>query len=159
MKDFGKDVSECLLRLHHALAKKIDWHQMKLNEEYRSCFTAVVFLHSVALNPFEYCAPGKDFDTNMKELSFDVPRFYSLFTLDQKIAQCVYDIMICAHDYLCYGDDKLDKPALAMVYKYHSKQEAVDAMRLFKRDAIQRTGGMIPYVARKLYKTVFSRTR
>lgn len=153
MKDFGKEVSESLLQLHSGLAKKVDWHKMQLNEEYRSCFSAVVFLYSVALNPFDYCDPDKNFNKNMNNLGFDVPQHYSLFTLNKGAAQCVYDIMICAHDYLCYDGDKLDKSAIA--YRYRSRQEAIDAMRLLKRDAIQKTGGMIPYVARKL----FARTR
>ena len=151
MENFGKEVSENLLRLHRGLAKKINWRKFRLNEEYRSCFSAVVFLYSVALHPFDYCAPDKNFNKNMENLGFDVPQHYSLFSLNKDAAQCVYDIMICTHDYLCYADDKLCKTDGFQPYKYRSRQEAIEAMRLFKRDSIHATCGMIPYVARKLF--------
>ena len=83
-------------------------------------------------------------------MGFDVQTNFNLFDVDEVAAQCVYDIMLCRRDYIYWGDEKLRKTGKFFEYKYKSRQEAIDAMRLFKRDVIQMVGGMIPYFMRNL---------
>ncbi|MBP5485157.1 MAG: hypothetical protein J6Y07_00395 [Alphaproteobacteria bacterium] len=141
---FEQDVKESLQLLYSVLDKK---SKRVDPQNYAICRQYVVFLKSVANNPRMYCKPGKEFDKNTEKLSFFVRSDYPLVNVDERAAQSVYDIMICMRDYIIHYTESDNSKYEC---KYKSKQEAINAMRLFKRDSIEMTGGMIPYVARNL---------
>jgi len=145
---FEQDVSESLKLLWARLNRKVKQLQPV---DYGICSPYVSLLKKVAENPQKYCKPGKNFVKKTKNLSFYTGSKYSLFKLDQKVAECVYDIMLCMHDYIFYTNEKFYKTSKCSSRKYKSVQEAIDAMRLFKRDSIQMTGGIVPYLVRNLF--------
>ena len=145
---FEQDVAESLKRLWARLNRKVKWLQPV---DYGICKPYVDLLKNVAENPRAYCEPNK-FIENTKSLSFFVHSNFGLYKLDAKAAQCVYDIMLCMHDYIFHMNRNLYKTSKPESCKYKSAQAAIDAMRLFKRDSIQMTGGMIWYSAQNLMR-------
>ena len=146
---FEQDVSESLKRLWARLNRKVKWLQP---QDRAICKPYVDFLEKVAENPRACCEPGNNFDRNTESLSFDISSYYPLHKLDRKAAECVYDIMLCMHDYIFYSNEKFYKTSRCASRKYKSAQEAIDAMRMFKRDSIQMTGGVIWYSAQNLMR-------
>ena len=124
------------------------------------------FLQMVATNSAAYCDPAY-FDQNMQKLGFDVwTDFFSLFNVDEDVAQCVYDIMVCRRDYICYTNKQNAEKNKSRPYeyrfssyKYKSQQEAIEAMRLLKRDSIQMAGGIVPCTVRRLWNFMFNRVK
>lgn len=162
--NFRKDVSESLKRLHFVLMKKAESQNLS-EEQLQKSMKYLNFLQIVAANTAAYCDPAY-FDKNMAKLGFDVATDFNLFSLDEHVAQCVYDVMVCWRDYICHtnkqnaGKNKLRLYNYDFVpYKYKSQQEAIEAMRLFKHDSIQMAGGVIPCAARSFWKKLFSRTK
>jgi hypothetical protein len=147
-RKFKKDVSESLKLLHSVLLKKAETQNLS-KEQSQKCIEYLNFLRFVASNTGACCNP-EYFVRNVQKMGFDVQTNFNLFNVDEVAAQCVYDIMICRRDYIYWGDEKLHKTEKFVDYKYKSQQEAIDAMRLFKRDVIQMVGGMIPYFVRNL---------
>ena len=145
-KDFFKDVSESLMRLRSALLRKTKVRFIS-RKNFETIMRYLNFLQTVASDAFAYCKPG-NFVNSVQRLGFDVDTEFSLFDISNRGAQSVYDIMICVHDYVYYGNETMRKNKKFGSYKYKSQQEVVEAMRLFKRDSIQMTGGMIPYYVR-----------
>ena len=142
MKDnFKKDVSESLLHLHARLLRRAK-RQNFSKERSAKVMGYLNSLQMVAHNAGAYCNPAY-FNQNMQKLGFDVATDFSLFNVDKGAAQCVYDIMICRRDYIFWGDKFLQKKSKFDSYKYKSQQEAIEAMRLLKRDSIIMTGGFV----------------
>lgn len=165
MKDvFRKDVSESLKRLYLVLLKKSKSKNLS-DEQFQVVMKYLNFLKIVAVNNAAYCNPAY-FNTTMQKLGFDVVTGFTFFDIDGQVAQCVYDIMVCRHDYICHTnkDNSVKNESRPYKYnfspcKYKSQQEAVEAMRLFKRDSIEMAGGIIPCTVRKLWDTVFNRSK
>lgn len=142
MKDnFKKNVSESLLRLHARLLKRANRQNLSKDRSAK-VMGYLNSLQMVAHNAGAYCNPAY-FNKNMEEMGFDVNTDFNLFMLDEKAAQCVYDIMVCRRDYIFWGDKNLQKNVKFDSYKYKSQQEAIEAMRLLKRDSIIMTGGFV----------------
>ena len=147
-RKFKRDVSESLKCLHSILLKKAKLQNLS-KDQFQKCMEYLNFLQFVASNTAACCNP-EYFVKNVQKMGFDVQTNFNLFDVDEVAAQCVYDIMLCRRDYIYWGDEKLRKTGKFFEYKYKSRQEAIDAMRLFKRDVIQMVGGMIPYFMRNL---------
>ena len=144
MKDnFRKDVSESLKRLHSVLLKKAKRQKLS-SEQFQKSMKYLNFLEIVAANTAAYCDPAY-FNQNMKKLGFDVLTDFTLFNLDENVAQCVYDIMVCRRDYIFHTNKKnLLKKAYKYnfyPYKYKTQQEAIEAMQFFKSVSIDVSGG------------------
>ena len=148
-KDFFKDVSESLIRLRSAMLRKTKARFIS-RKNFETIMRYLDFLQNVASNVGAYCKPG-NFVNSVQRLGFDVDTDFSLFDISNRGAQSVYDIMVCVHDYVYYGNEAMRKNKKLGSYKYESQQEAIDAMRLFKRDSIQMTGGIVPYFVRNLF--------
>jgi hypothetical protein len=148
-EDFKKDVSASLQRLYRTLLRKAKRRRLS-EKHFAMAMNYLNFLQMVASNSGAYCHPTY-FDSNLNKLGFDVATEFNLLTLDESAAQCVYDIMVCRRDYILCGDKKLQRMKKFDSCKYKTQQEAVEAMRLFKRDSIQMTGGMIPYYVRNWF--------
>lgn len=148
-KDFFKDVSESLIRLRSAMLRKTKARFIS-RKNFETIMRYLDFLQKVASNVGAYCKPG-NFVNSVQRLGFDVDTDFSLFDISNRGAQSIYDIMVCVHDYVYYGDEAMRKNKKLGSYKYESQQEAIDAMRLFKRDSIQMTGGIVPYFVRNLF--------
>ena len=164
MKDnFRTDVSESLKRLHLVLLKKAKTRKLS-PERFQKTMNYLNFLKIVAANTAAYCDPAY-FDKNMKKLGFDVATDFNLLSLDESTAQCVYNIMVCRRDYICHTNKKNSlngKKAYKYdfrPYRYQTQQEAVDEMRLFKRDSIEASGGFTINWLRGLRNKFFVRTR
>ncbi len=158
MKDnFKKDVSESLKRLHFVLLKKAK--SKKLSPwQFQKCMEYLNFLQIVASNAGAYCNP-EYFVRNVQKLGFDVATDFNLLNVDEFAAQSVYDIMVCRRDYIFLGDEKLRKTRKFGPCKYDSRQDAIDAMRLFKRDSVQMAGGIIPCMVRKVWNSVCGKNK
>lgn len=159
MKDnFRKDVSESLLRLHFVLMKKAK-SQNLLPEQFQEVMKYLNSLQMVAANSAAYCNPAY-FNQNMQKLGFDVRTDFSFFDLDKDVAQCVYDIMVCRRDYICHTNKqnsvKKARPYKYSFspYKYKSQKDAIEAMRLFKRDSIQMAGGVVLCSMRTVWNSI-----
>ena len=148
-KDFFKDVSESLIRLRSAMLRKTKARFIS-RKNFETIMRYLDFLQKVASNVGAYCKPG-NFVNSVQRLGFDVDTDFSLFDISNRGAQSIYDIMVCVHDYVYYGNEAMRKNKKLGSYKYESQQEAIDAMRLFKRDSIQMTGGIVPYFVRNLF--------
>ena len=148
-KDFFKDVSESLIRLRSAMLRKTKARFIS-RKNFETIMRYLNFLQTVASDAFAYCKPG-NFVNSVQRLGFDVDTDFSLFDISNRGAQSIYDIMVCMHDYVYYGNEAMRKNKKFSSYKYESQQEAIDAMRLFKRDSIQMTGGIVPYFVRNLF--------
>lgn len=148
-RKFKREVSESLKRLHGVLLKKAKSQNLS-KEQFQMVTGYLNRLEFVVSNTGACCNP-EYFVKNVQKMGFDVQTNFNLFNVDEVAAQCVYDIMICRRDYIYWGDEKLHKAGKFTDYKYKSQQEAIDAMRLFKRDSIQMSGGMIPYFVRNLF--------
>lgn len=158
MKDnFKKDVSESLLHLHARLLRRAK-RQNFSKERSAKVMGYLNSLQMVAHNAGAYCNPAY-FNQNMQKSGFDVPTDFSLFDVDKDAAQCVYDIMICRRDYIFWGDKNLQKKSKFDSYKYKSQQEAIEAMRLLKRDSIIMTGGFVVNYVCDLWNSVFNRSK
>ena len=147
-RKFKRDVSESLKCLHSVLLKKAESQNLS-KDRFQKCMEYLNFLRFVASNTAACCNP-EYFVKNVQKMGFDVATDFSLLDIDEVAAQCVYDIMLCRRDYIYWGDEKLRKTGKFFEYKYKSRQEAIDAMRLFKRDVIQMVGGVIPYFMQNL---------
>ena len=143
-QSFEKDVVESLQQLYARFAKKV---KRLRGHDYKVCLPYVLFLEQVSNNPFLYCVPGKVFDNTVGRLSFDVLSAFPLCKLDERAAQCVYEIMLCLRDYIYYSDRNLYEN---FTPKYASQEKVMIAMRLLKRDSIQMSGGVITYAVRNM---------
>ncbi len=153
-RTFEKQASNSLLRLHSALVRKVEPSRLQ-DESYRDCWLSVVFLYEVAIAPTVYCVPGKKFDESTEKLGILVFKRYNLFGLDEEVAQCVYDIMVCVRDYMFYSDENAYGIDEKKICKYKSKQEAFDAMCLLRDKSIMLTGGFVLNGVRSLCNFVF----
>lgn len=147
---FEQDVSESLIRLRSAMLRKTKARFIS-RKNFETIMRYLDFLQKVASNVGDYCKPG-NFVNSVQRLGFDVDTDFSLFNISNRGAQSIYDIMVCVHDYVYYGNEAMRKNKKLGSYKYESQQEAIDAMRLFKRDSIQMTGGVIWYSAQNLVR-------
>ena len=147
---FEQDVSESLIRLRSALLRKTKVRFIS-RKNFETIMRYLNFLKKVASDAFAYCKPG-NFVNSVQRLGFDVDTDFSLFDISNRGAQSIYDIMVCMHDYVYYGNEAMRKNKKFSSYRYESQQEAIDAMRLFKRDSIQMTGGVIWYSAQNLMR-------
>lgn len=148
-KDFFKDVSESLIRLRSAMLRKTKARFIS-RKNFETIMRYLDFLQKVTSNVGAYCKPG-NFVKSVQRLGFDVDTDFSLFDISNRGAQSIYDIMVCVHDYVYYGNEAMRKNKKLGSYKYESQQEVIDAMRLFKRDSIQMTGGIVSYLVRNLF--------
>lgn len=145
---FEQDVSESLIRLRSALLRKTKVRFIS-RKNFETIMRYLNFLQTVASDAFAYCKPG-NFVNSVQRLGFDVDTDFSLFDISNRGAQSIYDIMVCMHDYVYYGNEAMRKNKKFSSYRYESQQEAIDAMRLFKRDSIQMSGGFVVNLVRDL---------
>ena len=158
-RKFKNDVSESLKRLYFVLLKKAESRaaaQKLSQDQSQKCMEYLNFLQFVASNTGACCNP-EYFVKNVQRLGFDVQTDFNLFDIDESVAQCVYDIMLCRRDYIFWGDEKLLKTGKFGAYKYKSRQEAIDAMRSLKQDSMQFVGGRIPYLIQRLRDSFFAK--
>lgn len=148
-QNFLKDVLESLMRLRSGLLKRAKIRFIS-RKNFETVMRYLDFLQKVASDAAVYCKPG-NFVNSVQRLGFDVDTDFTLFDISNRGAQSVYDIMVCVHDYVYYGNEEMRKNKKLGSYKYKSQQEVVEAMRLFKRDSIQMNGGVIPYFVRNLF--------
>ena len=156
-KKFKKDVADSLNRLAWFLVEKVK--SSNLSPEQRAQgMTYLNHLKIVASNASAYCNP-EYFVVNAKKMGFDVDTPFPLYNLDEKVAKCIYDILVCRRDYIYFGDKQLLKNDKFNSYRYKSRQEAIEAMRLLKRDSIMLTGGFVVNWARSLLYRVCEHTK